>query len=101
MANPLPTLAPYDFVLLGSPIWNVRPPMIMHTFAESHDFTGKMVYPFTTHAMSGLGSTVSRYEAACRGATVGVGLAVQGESVATDGPTAVGPWLAGMSLGPG
>lgn len=75
--------------------------MIMHTFAESHDFTGKMVYPFTTHAMSGLGSTVSRYEAACRGATVGVGLAVQGESVATDGPTAVGPWLAGMSLGPG
>ena len=47
----------YDTVLIGSPIWNVRPPMIMTTFAESHDFTGKQVYPFVTHAVSGLGST--------------------------------------------
>ena len=56
--------------------------MIMHTFAESHDFTGKTVHPFTTHAMSGLGTTEREY-AACRGATLGEGLAVQGEEVGT------------------
>ena len=45
----------YDTILLASPIWNVRPPMIMPTFAERYDFTGKTVYPITTYAMSGLG----------------------------------------------
>ena len=61
IANPLASIDGYDVVLLGSPIWNVRPPMIMHTFAESHDFTGKTVYPFTTHAMSGLGTAERDY----------------------------------------
>jgi hypothetical protein len=35
-------------VLLGSPIWNVRAPVIM-TFTEQLDFSGKTVVPFTTH----------------------------------------------------
>lgn len=37
IANPLASIARYDTVLLGSPIWNVRPPMIMQTFTDSHD----------------------------------------------------------------
>ena len=41
IANPLASIAPYDTVLLGSPIWNVRAPMIMSTFVEGFDFTGK------------------------------------------------------------
>jgi flavodoxin len=41
IANPLPDLSAYDTVLLGSGLWNVRPPMIMRTFAEGLDFTGK------------------------------------------------------------
>lgn len=45
IANPLPSIDQYDVLLLGSPIWNVRPPMIMSTFTEDHDFTGKTVYP--------------------------------------------------------
>jgi hypothetical protein len=28
-------------ILLASPIWNVRAPMIMSTFAESHEFSGR------------------------------------------------------------
>lgn len=31
LASPPPSLAGYDTVLLGSPVWNVRAPMIMHT----------------------------------------------------------------------
>ena len=83
----------YDVVLLGSPIWNVRPPMIMHTFAESYDFTAKTVHPFTTYAMSGLGTAEREYAGACRGATIGEGLAVQGEKVPYAGPPAVASWL--------
>ena len=82
----------YDTVLLGSPLWNVRAPMIMTTFAERFDFRGKAVLPFTTHAMSGLGTTERDYAASCPGATVGEGLAVQGEEV-RDADAAVRSWL--------
>ena len=44
IANPLTSSTGYDTVLLGSPIWNVRAPMIMSTFTESLDFTGKTVH---------------------------------------------------------
>lgn len=34
IANPIPAIDQYDVVLLGSPIWNLRAPMIMSTFTE-------------------------------------------------------------------
>ena len=40
IADPLRSIAPYDVVLLASPLWNVRPPMIMRTFAGKYDFAG-------------------------------------------------------------
>ncbi|WP_326672261.1 flavodoxin [Streptomyces canus] len=89
----------YDTVLLGSPIWNVRAPMIMTTFTEKFDFRGKTVLPFTTHAMSGLGTTERDYAASCRGATIGEGLALQGEEV-RDADAAVQSWLRRTGLLP-
>lgn len=91
------SIAAYDTVLLGSPIWNVRVPRIMLTFAERFDFTGKIVHPFTTHAMSGLGRAVEEYTAACRGATIGEGLAIRGEEVETSRPQ-VEAWLRHIAL---
>src|SRR6185437_929891 len=90
--NPLRSIKRYDVVLLASPIWNVRAPMIMSTFAESHDFTGKTVYPVTTYAISGLGTTPQDYAVLCRGARIGKGLAVQGEKARRSAP-AVEAWL--------
>lgn len=92
VANPLPAIERYDIVLLASGIWNVRAPMIMATFAESYDFTGKTVYPVTTHAMSGLGNTERDYAGTCPGATIGQGLAVKGEEVQDSGPE-IQAWL--------
>ena len=80
--NPLASIDQYDTVLLGSPIWNVRPPMIMTTFTEGYDFTGKTVHPFVTYAVSGLGSTERDYIASCQGARITPGLAVRGEEAA-------------------
>jgi flavodoxin len=98
IANPLASIDGYDTVLLASPIWNVRPPMIMHTFADSYDWTGKTVHPVTTYAMSGLGTTEREYADACAGATIGEGLAVQGERVRDDGAPAVASWLDRIDL---
>jgi len=55
--------------------------MIMLTFADAYDFTGKTVYPITTYAMSGLGTAPEEYRRACNGAQIGDGLAVRGEEV--------------------
>jgi flavodoxin len=97
IANPLTSIEPYDTVLMGSPIWNVRAPMIMTTFTEGLDFSGKAIHPFTTYAMSGLGTTERDYAASCPGATVGEGLAVRGEQAA-DAEPAVEAWLRRIGL---
>jgi len=92
IADPLPSIDQYDTVLLASGIWNVRAPMIMTTFAESYDFTGKTIYPVTTHAMSGLGTTQRDYAGSCPGAAIGEGLAVRGEEARNARP-AIESWL--------
>jgi flavodoxin len=97
IAHPLASITGYDIVLLGSPIWNVRAPMIMSTFVGRFDFRGKTIIPFTTYAMSGLGTTAQDYAALCPGATIGEGLAVRGEQVNGAG-AAVELWLRRISL---
>ena len=73
--------------------------MIMSTFAESFDFTSKTIHPFTTYAMSGLGTTERDYAASCPGATIGEGLAVRGEEV-RDAGADVEAWLRRITLLP-
>jgi flavodoxin len=93
IANRLASIDRYETVLLASPIWNVRAPMIMSTFAERYDFTDKTVHSITTYAMSGLGTTREDYAQLCEGARIGTGLAVRGEEVRTEGGKAVDAWL--------
>lgn len=97
IANPLASVERYDTVLLGSPIWNVRAPMIMSTFVDGLDLDGKTIHPFTTHAMSGLGTTERDYAASCPGATLGEGLAVRGEETTNARPS-VESWLRRIGL---
>lgn len=92
-----PSLGGYRTILIGSPVWNVRAPRIMLTFAERYDFAGKTIYPFTTYAMSGLGSVVDEYRAACRGAKLGEALAIRGEE-AEGSRKAVDRWLRRIGL---
>ncbi|MEV6493894.1 flavodoxin [Actinoplanes sp. NPDC051633] len=97
IANPLTSIERYDTILLGSPIWNVRAPMIMTTLVEGFDFAGKTIHPLTTYAMSGLGTTERDYAASCPGANLGEGLAVPGDEVA-DAEPAVEAWLRRIGL---
>jgi flavodoxin len=46
-------LSAYDTVYLGYPIWWGDLPMIVYTFLENNDFSGKTVCAFCTHAGSG------------------------------------------------
>ena len=101
IANPLTSAEGYGTVLLASPIWNVRAPMIILTFVEGLDLTGKTIHPLTTYAMSGLGTTERDYAASCPETKIGEGLAVQGEKVAGAPPSiapAVVSWLRRIGL---
>jgi flavodoxin len=92
IANPLASIDEYSTILLASPIWNVRAPMIMTTFAERYDFAGKTVQPVTTHAISGLGTTPEDYARDCKGARIATGVAVRGEQ-ARSAQAEVDSWL--------
>lgn len=81
IAGRLPDLRGYDIVLIGSPIWNVRAPMIMSTFIESVDLAGKRVLPFVTHAVSGMSGVDQDYRDALPDSDLADGLAVRGEDV--------------------
>ncbi len=96
----LPSIDQYDVVLVGSPIWNVQPPMIMRTFLESYDFSGKTVAPFVTYDMSGLGSTMTVYrEELPDTATLADGLAVYEEDAQADaGRQQAHDWLVSLGL---
>ena len=50
-------LAQYDVIFLGYPIWWADLPMIVYTFLEAHDMSGKTIVPFTVHGGSGLAGT--------------------------------------------
>ena len=95
--DPLGSIDQYDTIVLGSPIWNVRTPMIMSTFTERFDFAGKTVHPFVTYAVSGMGTAQADYAEGCPAATIGEGLAVRGEEV-PDGGSAVDAWLQRIAL---
>ena len=97
IAGDLPDLETYDTVLLGSGIWNVRPPMIMRTFVENVALTGKTIFPFVTYAVSGLGNTVEDYTRLCPDSTIGKALAVRGEE-ARNARSDVETWLRTIGL---
>lgn len=91
--------ASYDVVYFGYPVWCERLPMIVHSFAEAHDWSGKTVVPFCTYGDSGAADTFNELKSACKGATFAEGLALQGavaqsDSKATD--EAVNAWLASV-----
>lgn len=52
--------AAYDTVFIGCPVWWHTAPMIISTFAESYDFSGKTVVPFCTYAETYRDETLAR-----------------------------------------
>ncbi|MBT9775113.1 flavodoxin [Clostridium sp. MCC353] len=50
----------YDVVFLGFPIWWYVAPVIINTFLEQYDFSGKKIILFATSGGSGFGKTVEK-----------------------------------------
>lgn len=91
----------YDVVFIGYPNWWGDMPMAVYTFIEKHSWVGKTVIPFCTHEGSGLSGTERKIADACKGATVGKGLALRGATAQNkrdEARKAVQSWLEKANL---
>ena len=88
------TMAQYDVVYLGFPVWWYDLPMPVWTFLEEYDLSGKTVIPFFSHNGSSNGAnSVNRVAELAEGATVLTdrALSLRGSNVA-DSETEVKDW---------
>ncbi len=53
------SISDYDTIFLGYPNWWGDMPMILYTFLESYDLSGKTIIPFNTHGGSGFSNTIN------------------------------------------
>lgn len=79
--NKIENFDDYSTIFLGYPIWHGTYPMIINTFLESYDFTGKTIIPFNTHEGSGNSGTFEAIKTKIPTATVKDGLSIAGSSV--------------------
>lgn len=56
-------LEQYDTVFVGYPNWWGDMPMILYSFFDQYDFSGKTIIPFNTHGGSGFSNTISNIAA--------------------------------------
>ncbi len=48
----------YDVIYVGYPIWWSDMPMVLYTFFDEYDLSGKTIVPFGTHGGSGFAGTI-------------------------------------------
>ena len=80
-----------DTIYMGYPIWWGTVPMLMFTFMESYDFSGKTVVPFSTSGGTGIEQSMSDIRDTIPDADVKDGLFVRDNDE-------ILPWLQGLGL---
>ena len=79
----VPNFEEYDFVFLGCPNWWGDLPMVMYSFMEQYNWSGKHIAPFVTHEGSGL-SSIDKSIANTTKAAVLSGLSIYGHEAQND-----------------
>ena len=97
IADSIENLADYDVIYVGFPNWWGDMPMILYTFFDSYDLSGKTIAPFCTSGGSGLSNTVNEMKELEPGATVTDGLHI-GSGSSSNPDNAVSEWLSEIGL---
>lgn len=82
----------YDTVFIGYPIWWSDLPMIMYTFFDTYDFSGKTIVPFSTHGGSSFAGTPATIAELEPGATIADGMTISRDDIQEAEPDIVS-WL--------
>lgn len=87
----------YDVIYVGFPNWWGDMPMILYTFFDTYDLSGKTVALFCTSGGSGLSGTVNEVKSLEPNATVTEGLHI-GSGSSSNPDNAVSEWLNDIGL---
>ncbi len=90
-------LSTYDTVYLGFPNWWGDMPMIMYTFLDEYDLSGKTIAPFNTSGGSGFSGSLDTIAEMEPDAEIKEGLSL-GSSEAEDCADTVSGWLNSIGL---
>lgn len=93
LKNKVENMAQYDVVFVGYPIWWYTAPMAVATFADSYDFSGKIVITFCTSGGSPISDSTPDINKWFKGANV-----IEGIRAYPDDTAATEKWLAGLNL---
>lgn len=86
----------YDTIFIGYPNWWGDMPMILYTFFDANDFSGKTIIPFNTHGGSGFSNTIDTIAELEPGAAINQdGFTVSRDNVQDAEPDIV-DWLKGL-----
>ena len=97
ISGSIENISDYDVIYVGFPNWWGDMPMILYTFFDTYDLSGKTVAPFCTSGGSGLSGTVNEMKSLEPNATVTEGLHI-GSGSSSNPDNAVGEWLSEIGL---
>lgn len=92
IANTIDNIDSYDVIFVGYPNWWGDMPMILYTFFDQYDLSGKTIVPFVTSGGSGFSDTLSTIEELESEATLLEGLSLS-EDEANQCTSEVEQWL--------
>lgn len=87
----------YDTIFVGFPNWWYGMPMVMYSFFDEYDFSGKTVIPFCTSGGSAFSDAIEEIKDMELDADVLDGLHI-GDSSVTDAENSVNEWVAELGL---
>lgn len=97
IAGRVENIADYDVIYVGYPIWWGDMPMLLYTFFDSYDLSGKTIAPFCTSGGSGLSGTVDAIKELEPNAEVTEGLHI-GSGASSGAEQAVSEWLSEIGV---
>lgn len=84
LAATVSNMEQYDTIFIGYPIWYYNAPMVIGTFLESYDLSGKTVIPFCTSASSTIDESMDFINSVSKNATVLEGITANGSNGEVD-----------------
>lgn len=97
ISGSIESIEQYDVIYVGFPNWWGDMPMILYTFFDTYDLSGKTVALFCTSGGSGLSGTVNEVRSLEPNATVTQGLHI-GSSSSSNPDSVVSQWLGDIGL---
>jgi flavodoxin len=94
LASKVSNIAQYTTIFIGFPVWYYDIPMLIHTFLESYDFTGKTIIPFCTESSSGFTQSVASIKKECPHSTLLDGFEGKSWSNSAQNQANIRVWLA-------